>query len=181
MVAQARKPIVIGTTGWDEQREQIKALSESADIGVIHSSNFSIGMNLFFRIVENAANLFNQFPDYDPYIQEIHHRMKIDSPSGTALMLGEILLEGIQRKDKLLVNKADGKIPENEIHVSSTRTGNVPGTHLVAFDSVSDSIELRHTVRNRNGFAIGAIFAAEWLMSKKGFFSMKDMFTEIFT
>jgi 4-hydroxy-tetrahydrodipicolinate reductase len=107
--------------------------------------------------------------------------MKIDSPSGTALMLGEILLEGIQRKDKLLVNKADGKIPENEIHVSSTRTGNVPGTHLVAFDSVSDSIELRHTVRNRNGFAIGAIFAAEWLMSKKGFFSMKDMFTEIFT
>jgi 4-hydroxy-tetrahydrodipicolinate reductase len=180
-VTQVKKPIVIGTTGWDQQKDEIKKLCEEANIGVIYASNFSIGMNIFFRMVKNAATLFNQFPDYDPFIQELHHRMKIDSPSGTALRLGEILLKGITRKNKILTNNPEAKIAENELHISSIRAGSQPGTHLVNFDSDFDTIELKHTVRNRSGFALGAIYAAEWLMGKEGFFNIQDMFTEIFS
>jgi 4-hydroxy-tetrahydrodipicolinate reductase len=179
IVAEARKPIVIGTTGWQEQKNEIKRLTENANIAVIHAANFSIGMNIFYKITECAAILFNQFVDYDAFIHEIHHRMKIDSPSGTALTLGEILLSKIQRKNQLLVNRMEGKISDNQLHISSTRSGAFPGTHIVAFDSIADTIELKHTVRNRSGFAIGAIYAAEWLIGRRGFYSMQDMIDEI--
>jgi 4-hydroxy-tetrahydrodipicolinate reductase len=181
IVAKAQKPIVIGTTGWDQHKKEILELANNTDIGVIYASNFSIGMNIFFKMAECAARLFDGFPDYDPFIHEIHHRQKVDSPSGTALTLGEILLEGIHRKKKLQLDKADGKIAEDELHISSTRAGYVPGTHLVGFDSDFDTIEIKHTVRNRSGFAVGAIYAAEWLIGKKGFFSIRDMFNELYS
>ena len=180
VVAEAKKPLVIGTTGWDQHKTEIQRLTGVAGIGVIYAANFSLGMNIFFRLVENAASLLNAFPEYDPFIHEIHHRMKVDSPSGTALTLGELLLKGVQRKKKLQVDKLDGKISEEAIHVSSVQSGSVPGTHLVGFDSDFDTIELKHTVRNRSGFATGAIYAAEWVVRKQGFFSINDMFRELY-
>jgi 4-hydroxy-tetrahydrodipicolinate reductase len=178
-IAKSGKPVVIGTTGWYAQLDELKKLVEQAQIGVIYAANFSIGMNIFFRIVENASALFDKFEDYDPFIHEMHHRLKIDSPSGTALTLGEIILKKLNRKNQLLSEKCNGPISQNQLHVSSTRSGNIPGIHLVGFDSYADTIELRHTTRNRSGFAIGSLYAAEWIYGKKGLFNINDMLKDI--
>lgn len=178
-IAGLGKPVVIGTTGWYAQLNELKKLVEQAQIGVIYAANFSIGMNVFFKIVEDAAILFDKFEDYDPFIHEMHHRLKIDSPSGTALTLGEILLKRIGRKNQLVTDKCDGPISQNQLHVSSTRSGNIPGMHLVGFDSNADTIELRHTTRNRSSFALGALYAAEWIIGKTGLFGINDMLKDI--
>ncbi len=180
IIASSGKPVVIGTTGWYEHLNQVQALVEKANIALIYASNFSLGMNIFFKIVEDASSLFNKFDDYDPFIHEIHHRMKIDSPSGTGRLLGTILLGKIKRKNQLFFERSEGQILPNMLHVTSTRSGNVPGTHVVGFDSAADTIELKHTARNRSGFARGALYAAEWIINKKGLFSLNDMLKEIF-
>ncbi len=178
-IVRSGKPVVIGTTGWYSQLDELKKLVKQAQIGIIYAANFSIGMNIFFKIVENASALFNKFEDYDPFIHEMHHRLKIDSPSGTALTLGEILLKKMSRKNQLLAEKCDGPISQNQLHVSSTRSGNIPGMHLVGFDSNADTIELRHTTRNRSGFALGVLYAAEWIIGKIGLFGINDMLKDI--
>lgn len=178
-VAQFEKPLVIGTTGWNEQLHEVEKIVKGTQIGLIYASNFSIGMNLFFKIVENAAGLFDKFEDFDPFIHEVHHKMKEDSPSGTALSLGKILVEKINRKSDILPGTSEGQISPEQLHVTSTRTGDVPGTHMVGFESEADSIELKHTARNRSGFAKGAVYAAEWIIGKTGVFTMDDFMNDL--
>ncbi len=181
IVARSGKPMVIGTTGWYDQLDEVKAIVQSAKVGVLYASNFSLGMNLFFRIVEHASELFDKFEEYDPFIHEMHHRKKKDSPSGTALVLGKIVLDKIKRKSDILARNSEGPISPKHLHISSTRAGEVPGTHLVGFDSAADTIELKHTARNRSGFALGALYAAEWIVDKQGLFTMDDLFEDIFS
>jgi 4-hydroxy-tetrahydrodipicolinate reductase len=174
-VAQIARPLVIGTTGWYHQLNEVKKIVSDAKIGVIYASNFSIGMNLFFKIVANAAELFDRFEQYDPFIHEFHHRGKLDSPSGTANSLANIMLEKINRKQAILGKTSEGVISQNQLHVTSTRAGYIPGTHIVGFDSEADTIELKHTAHGRRGFAAGALYAAQWIVGKQGLFTMEDL------
>ena len=170
---EAKTDIVVGTTGWYQHLPELKAVIK--DSGLLYSANFSLGMNYFFRIVRVAAEMMNHSADYDPYIHEIHHRQKIDSPSGTALQLAKIVLGAIDRKNEILTRPPEGKIDPAMLHVSSTRVGVVAGTHVVAFDSEADSIELTHVAKTRRGFALGALTAARWLHGRKGVFTMDDV------
>ena len=164
-ISKFRKNIVVGTTGWQGNIGEVKKIVKSRRIGFIYASNFSIGVNIFFRIVENAAKIMNSIDDYDVFGYELHHRKKLDSPSGTAKSIEKILVGNIKRK--------------KEVHFASVRAGSIPGTHAVGFDSSADTIELKHTARNREGFALGAIMAAEWIKNKKGFYNIDDMMKEL--
>ena len=164
-ISEFRKNIVVGTTGWQGNISEVKKIVKSSRIGFIYASNFSIGVNIFFRIVENAAKIMNSIDDYDVFGYELHHRKKLDSPSGTAKSIEKILVANIKRK--------------KEVPFASVRAGSIPGTHAVGFESSADTIELKHTARNREGFALGAIMAAEWIKNKKGFFEINDMMNEI--
>ncbi len=177
--AQANINLVEGTTGWYEKLPEVQKLVKQSGIGFIYASNFSLGVNLFFKMVEHAGTLFNRFSDYDLFVSETHHNQKIDSPSGTALSLGKILLKTMERKKTILSDRADSKIDPAHLHITSTRVGSVPGTHLVGFDSSADTIELIHTARNRSGFAMGALATAEWIQNKKGFFTMDDFLSDV--
>ena len=178
--AEAHKPIVIGTTGWQNQLQNIEALVIKNQIGLIYASNFSLGVNIYYHLVKTAAQMMDKFADYDAFIQEIHHKNKIDSPSGTALTMGQIVLANLHRKKELLTETSHGTIRPEQLHVSSTRSGAVIGTHSLAFDSAADMIELKHTAKNRSGLALGALFAAEWIRDKKGLFTMDDAFQDLF-
>ncbi len=171
--------LVVGTTGWNQHFAEVKALVDSTGIGLMYGSNFSIGMNLFLRIVENAAKEFNRFEDYDLYGFELHHRQKADSPSGTAISIADALLNNCDRKAQVNYNRLERKINSDELHFASIRAGFIPGTHTVGFDSEADTIELTHRVRNRSCFAVGALQAAKWIADKKGIFSFKDMVEEL--
>ena len=178
-ISKFNKNIVVGTTGWYNKLDEVKSIIKKGNIGLIYASNFSIGVNVFFKIVENAAKIINNIDDYDIYGYELHHNRKIDSPSGTARTIGEILIRNIKRKNKLLFEKIDRRIEPNELHFASIRAGSIPGTHVVGFDSSADTIELKHTARNREGFALGAIMAAGWINGRKGFYGIGDMMDQI--
>ncbi len=173
------KNVVTGTTGWFDELDKIKLLVEDAGTGFIYGSNFSVGMNLFFSIVESTAKLMNRIEDYDLYGLEMHHKNKKDSPSGTAKVLSEIILKNIDRKNFAQYEKLDRKIEKDEFHFSSIRCGDIPGMHSISFDSEADTIELKHTARNRNGLALGAIRAAKWINNKTGFYNFTDKLDEI--
>ncbi len=167
------KKIVVGATGFDLQElQKVKG-------DIIYASNFSVGVNLFMKVVKQAAQLFNQVADYDVCGLEYHHSRKIDSPSGTAKSLAEILLQNIARKSRLMVERSDRKIASDELHFASVRCGDIPGTHLINFDSTADTIELKHTARNRQGFALGALRAAKFISDKRGFYRFEDVFDQI--
>lgn len=170
--AEAGVNLVIGTTGWQEKMEEVKA--ETSHIGCLWSSNFSIGVNIYMRIVEEAAKLVNKFDEYDVWGHEMHHFNKADSPSGTAKSLEKILLENIDRKTEVIEEKLDRKPKSNEIHFSSLRAGAVNFAHTIGFDSAADKITITHEARSRDGYALGAVKAAEWLGGKRGWFEMKD-------
>lgn len=155
----ANVPLVEGTTGWNSERDTIKNLVEEKNGAFIYGANFSIGVNLFYKITDYASELFSRFEDYEAFIEEQHHSRKKDSPSGTALKLKEIVAKNIER----------------DFSVSSTRAGNIPGTHRVGFDGNADQILLEHTARSRQGFASGAILAAEWILGKRGFWEFTDV------
>lgn len=159
----ANVPLVEGTTGWNDRKEEIKRLIEEKQGAFVFGANFSIGVNLFYRIVDFASELFAKFPDYETFIEEQHHSRKKDAPSGTALKLKSIVSEHI----------------EKDFSVSATRAGNIPGTHRVGFDGAADQILLEHTARSREGFASGAILAAEWIVGRKGFYEFTDVMDEI--
>lgn len=158
----AKVPVVVGTTGWSDQRAEIEELVRSGDGAMVFGANFSIGVNLFYRIAAHAAELFAKFPDYEVFIEEQHHSRKKDAPSGTALKLKEVISKSI-----------------NISEIASTRAGNIPGTHRVGFDGPADQILLTHTARSREGFALGAIKAAEWIVGKKGVFEFSDLLREM--
>lgn len=179
-------PLVVGTTGWQEKLPEITDLVLQNRSAFLYSSNFSVGVNLFFRMVAEASRLMATFEEYDVALFESHHNQKADSPSGTGLDIAKRVLEGIPRKDTLVTNSFDRKPLPNELHLSSVRVGSVPGTHTVWFDSAADTIELTHTARNREGFAMGAVRAAEWLAAplsegqlKTGIFTMNDVFNTL--
>lgn len=174
-IAALGKNMVVGTTGWHENLEKVKKIVEKSGIGFIYATNFSIGVNVFFRIMENAAKLVNNVPEYDIKVHEIHHTQKLDAPSGTAKTIANILIKNIERKKKM-VTENPGK---EDLLVSSERTGTVPGTHIVTFDSEADTIELKHEAKGRAGFALGAVMAAEWVNGKKGFYEIHDMMDSI--
>jgi 4-hydroxy-tetrahydrodipicolinate reductase len=170
---KAKRDIVVGTTGWYDHLPELKDVVR--DSGLLYSANFSLGMNYFFRLVRRAGELMNGAAEYDPYVHEVHHRQKVDSPSGTALRLAQILVDTIERKKEILTKPPDGKIAPEALHVTSTRAGAVSGTHTVAFDSEADFIELTHVAKTRRGFALGALTAARWLRGRKGIYTMDDV------
>ena len=179
---EAGTPVVVGTTGWYDELENIKQQCEENNSTLLYATNFSVGVNIFFKINKMLAKLMNNYPYYDVQVEEIHHTQKLDSPSGTAITIAEGIIENIDaKKDWLNVlttddNKNEGNISQNELLIESLRIDSVPGTHTVIYDSEVDSIEFKHTAHNRNGFALGAVLAAEWLQDKKGFHSVQDMF-----
>ena len=179
-IAAAGKNMIVGTTGWYDNVDEIKAIVEQHDIGFLYSSNFSVGVNAFFKIVEAAAKVFNKLDMYDVFGYELYHNQKADSPSGTAKSMETLLLDNIQRKTKIAEEKLDRKIEPDELHFASVRAGSIPGTHIAGFDSEADTIELKHTARNRKGFATGAVLTAQWLADKKGFFTMDDFVKDFF-
>ena len=156
-------PMVVGTTGWTDKVEEVKALTARTSGTIMHSANFSIGVNLFYKIVEEAARLVSNFDEYDAAVWEMHHNQKADSPSGTALDIARHLMAGDKRKTQIVTDAFHSKPEPNQLHVSSTRCGSVPGTHTVFFDSNADTIELTHTARSRQGFANGAVHSLERL------------------
>lgn len=173
-VARAKKNMVVGTTGWDEHLSQVKQLIAHHSIGLLYSPNFSLGVHLFLKIVEEAAGLIDRFEEYDIAVLESHHNKKADRPSGTAHAISEVLLNKIKRK-KSITHDLQGQIAPHELHVTSMRYGSVPGTHSVMFDSPADSLTLTHQARSREGFAKGAVIAAEWLQGKRGFYTLDDL------
>lgn len=170
-------PVVVGTTGWDQHLDEVGQLVANANGRLVYGSNFSVGVNLFFRLVRAAAQLMNGFPMYDAALFEAHHNRKADAPSGTALTLANILLEQLDRKTELCLGNPTGRIDAAALHVSSQRVGAVVGTHTVTFDADADTIELTHHARNRSGFALGALLAAEWIVGQPpGLYRFEEIF-----
>ena len=174
-------PVVTGTTGWSARLPEITKAVNDAESSLLWSSNFSLGVNVFLRIAEYAAKLFNPFAEYDVAGIETHHNKKADSPSGTAKTLVERVLAQMTRKKKAVYEMLEKKPEEDEIHYASVRLGSVPGTHSLFFDSAADTIEITHTARSREGFAAGAVLAAEWLCAKKrtGVFTVDSALADI--
>ncbi|MDR2864732.1 MAG: 4-hydroxy-tetrahydrodipicolinate reductase [Spirochaetaceae bacterium] len=163
--AQKKISLVVGTTGWYDELSEVKKIIENSGSSLLYASNFSLGVNLFYKIVSYTARLFDAFDEYDVAGFEVHHNKKADSPSGTAKSIARIVLDNMDRKTKIVYDKLD-RPPENEeLHFASLRGGLVPGTHTLYFDSPADTIEITHRARNRNGLAAGAIIAAEWLVN----------------
>ena len=163
-------PVVVGTTGWLDQYNEITEYCNKHKGGFIYASNFSLGVNLFFELNKKLANMLSGHDQYSVEMEEIHHTKKLDAPSGTAITLAE----GIIENSNFTGWKLDA-VAENEITITAKRIGNVPGTHTVTYTSGIDDIEIKHTAHNRKGFALGAVVAAEWLSDKQGVFSMKDV------
>ncbi len=169
---ESNVPVVVGTTGWLHKMNEVKDAAENKGKGFFYASNFSIGVNVFFEINKKLAQLMAPYSDYTIEMEEIHHTQKLDAPSGTAITLAEGILENVNSKTKWVNNTSS--IP-NELEIISKRIGNIPGTHTVVYNSSVDEIFIRHTAHNREGFALGAVVAAEFMKGKNGFFGMKDM------
>lgn len=179
MLAELKKPLVIGTTGWDESLESVRLLIARHQSACVHSPNFSLGVALFDQMVAKAAALMQPYDAYDCSLLEVHHRQKADSPSGTGLKLAQTILSAMPRKTEMVTSLPNHALDSNALHVASVRCGSVPGTHTVTFDSLHDTIELTHTARTRDGFALGALLAAKWIHNKKGFYTFTDVIKDI--
>ena len=164
-------PVICGTTGWLKKKEEVEDYCLKNDGTLFYSSNFSMGVNIFFRLSEYLAHLMDRHPEYDVTINETHHTQKKDAPSGTAITLAEGIIRKLARKKEWVTPK-----PSNaeSLVISSIRIDPAPGTHVVKYQSAVDDIEIRHTAHSREGFARGAVLVAEWLPGKKGIFSMDD-------
>ncbi len=165
-------PVVSGTTGWLEKFDDVLERCKNENNTFFYASNYSIGVNLFFKLNQHLAKMMNNFTDYNVRVEETHHTQKLDAPSGTAITLAEGLIENIERKNNW--EKEQGN-SDNAIAVKSFREGNVPGNHKVIYDSSFDRIMIEHDAKSRKGFALGAILAAEFIISKKGYYSMDDL------
>jgi 4-hydroxy-tetrahydrodipicolinate reductase len=163
-------PIISGTTGWLDQYKEIKELCIQKKGAFIYASNFSLGVNLFFELNLQLVKMMDKFKQYDVSIEEIHHTQKLDAPSGTAISLAEQIIQNTD-KTKWSLNSTK----QNELLITAKREDTVPGTHSVFYKSSIDEIEIKHTAHNREGFALGAVIAAEWLYGREGIYSMKDV------
>lgn len=160
---RAAVPLVEGTTGWQAQVDEVRRIVSAGNGALVFGSNFSVGVQVFYRVASEAAKLFRAFEFYGAFIEEAHHKRKRDAPSGTAIQLRNLVAEGLDR----------------EVPVTSTRAGYIPGTHRLGFDSNADQITLTHTARSREGFATGALLAASWIIGRKGVFEFADVFEEM--
>jgi 4-hydroxy-tetrahydrodipicolinate reductase len=166
----ANVPVISGTTGWLEQYDEMVALCIAKNGAFISSSNFSLGVNIFFEINEYLAKMMAKLDNYSIEMEEIHHTQKLDAPSGTAISLAKGVIENSNYTNWTLDTPT-----ENQIQIEAKRIGTVPGTHTVTYNSAVDSIEIKHTAHNREGFALGAVIAAEWIVGQHGVFTMKDV------
>jgi 4-hydroxy-tetrahydrodipicolinate reductase len=164
-------PVVTGTTGWHNEMAKVKKDCLEGNHSLFYASNFSIGVNLFFVLNENLAEMMNSFPQYDVLMKEIHHTRKLDAPSGTAITLADLITSQLKRKD----NWTLGESKTHEIKIEAIREGDVKGIHTVKYESDIDFIEVIHNAKSRKGFAEGAVMAAEYLSNKKGIFTMRDL------
>jgi len=172
--------LVVGTTGWYDHLDEARAAVEAAGTGLVWAPNFSLGVQLFFRLVEQSGRLVDAMEEYDVFVHEVHHRHKVDHPSGTALRLADILVDALARKERWAEAPSSGAPDPAVLWVGSSRVGEVPGTHQVGLEGPDDTIELRHTARGRRGFARGAVVAAEWIRGRKGFHGIDDLLDERF-
>ena len=177
-------PIVVGTTGWNDKHEEVAKLAAECGGVIMTSSNFSIGVNMLYKIVAEAVKILDDYSEYDIATWEAHHNQKADSPSGTALTLANVILENTKKKDTIVTDAFHERPLPNQLHVSSTRCGSIPGTHTVFFDSAADTIEITHRARSREGFATGSVHALERLsdaikngrLKKGALYGMDDLF-----
>jgi 4-hydroxy-tetrahydrodipicolinate reductase len=165
-------PVVVGTTGWHEAEGIARKWCKDEDQAIFVASNFSIGVNIMYKITEHLSKIMNRLDNYEIFLEEIHHIHKLDAPSGTAIKLAEIILEEVDRK-KLWVNRQQER--SEELQILSVREGEIPGIHKISCESDTDKLTLKHIAKGRKGLAAGAILAAEWLQGRKGFFEMKDL------
>ena len=163
-------PVISGTTGWLERYDEVVALCEEKSGTFLYASNFSLGVNIFFELNRTLARLMENLPEYNISMEEIHHTQKLDTPSGTAITLAEDII----KNSKYGTWTLDAAKPK-ALHINAKRIDSVPGTHEVTYSSSVDTIEIKHTAHNRDGFALGAVIAAEWIRGKKGVFTMKDV------
>ena len=172
-------PLVVGTTGWYERLADVRGWVEtSKGAAVLYAPNFSMGVAILARALRTITRLLDRLPDFDPFVHEVHHVRKRDSPSGTALFLGQILQDGLARKTHLATEAQHEPIAPGALHVTSTRAGHVFGEHTVGIDGPFDRITLAHEAKGRDGFAYGALAAAAWLPGRAGLFTLDDMLGE---
>ncbi len=164
-------PIVVGTTGWYENFDAIKTEAQKGNKTLFYATNYSLGVNLFFKVNKYLAELMNKYPDYEVSMEEIHHIHKLDKPSGTAITLAEQIIKHIDRKNKWSITNKEA----DTLFIEDKREGEVPGTHFIKYHSAVDDIEIMHKAHNRQGFALGAVIAAEFVKGKKGIFNMGDV------
>lgn len=169
---------VVGTTGWEEERSQVAEWVAESRAAILYAPNFSLGVALLARALRGVLPLLDRLPEYDAFIHEIHHTRKVDSPSGTAVMLAELLVDGLERKERIDPEAQHGRIAPEALHVSSTRVGGVVGHHTVGFDSPFDVLRFVHEAKDRRGFAFGALKAAEWLPGRRGLFTLDDVLSD---
>lgn len=169
---EAGIPVVSGTTGWLDQKEEVYNKCKESNGTFFYGSNFSVGVNLFFELNKKLAELMAPRPEYDVEMTEVHHTQKLDAPSGTAISLADDILEKLPQKNKWV----NDQIPaQNEINIKSEREGQVPGIHTIKYESEVDFIEITHSAKSRQGFALGAVLAAEYCLNNKGILTMKDL------
>ena len=164
-------PVVCGTTGWLHQKPEVEKIAEEKGSAFLYGSNFSLGVNLFFALNEQLANLMKNFDEYGIQLEEIHHTHKKDAPSGTAISIAEGIIKNNPKYNAWKLHETEN----DQIGIFAIREDEVPGTHSVYYRSEVDEIEIKHTAFNRNGFALGAVITAEWIQGKKGNFTMKDV------
>jgi 4-hydroxy-tetrahydrodipicolinate reductase len=167
----AQVPVVVGTTGWYEQFDLVKSFCIEKHGSLFHATNFSLGVNLFFKLNSYLAELMNRYEGYDVSMEEIHHIHKLDKPSGTAITLANQVIEKIDRKTKWSIEEKN----PSTLFIKDVREGEVPGTHIIKYHSAIDDIEIMHKAHNRKGFALGAVIAAEFLHGKQGIYTMSDI------
>ena len=180
MVLEHNTPIVVGTTGWNEQLKEVEESVKSSNGSLLYASNFSVGVNLFFELNRKLAELLGNHSDYKPSIDEIHHTQKVDAPSGTAITLANDIIENNESYYSWVC--AEGVSPHTangQLGVVAHRIPDVPGTHTVAYSSDIDTISITHQAHNRRGFALGAVLASEWIVNKKGIFTISDMLKDL--
>jgi 4-hydroxy-tetrahydrodipicolinate reductase len=173
---------VIGTTGWVEKKETVFKPFENGKGAYLYGSNFSIGAQLFFRMTAAVSRMINKVEEYDVMLTEYHHNKKVDAPSGTALTAAQLIVDNLDRKKEILSGNPPGAIKAEQLHVASVRGGNIPGIHTLTLDSPADTLEITHRARNRSGFALGAIMAAEWLSAdggRTGIFTVDDFISDL--
>jgi len=168
-------PVISGTTGWLEDYDKVVALCREKKGAFIYASNFSVGVNLFFELNKKLARLMNKREDYQIGLEEIHHTQKLDAPSGTAITVAEGVIENSHYNNWKLTTENKQTFSNTDVPIHAVREGKVPGTHTVTYKSPIDTLKISHEAHSREGFALGAVVAAEWILGKKGVFSMGDV------